>query len=157
MIPLRAAPLSISGLEGKQLRAPSLSGDSCAFSRDFLRRRMKQIAHHLPADRRVGIKQPLADFGFHVRTEENLTLTFDKVKICVSGGAGSDSLCKQEKPEARKILVEAVESSPSTARLIGWRSLTVNFAMDSQTSKSFWRYRTLNCNHILDYLIHAHH
>lgn len=79
MIPLRAAPLSINGLEGKQLRAPTLSGDSCAFNRDFIGRRMQQIAHHLPANRRIGIKQPLAEVRFHVRSEENLTLTFDEV------------------------------------------------------------------------------
>jgi hypothetical protein len=40
-------------------------------------------------------------------------------KVCVSdGGAGWDSAWKQEKPEARKMLVEAAESPPSTARFV---------------------------------------
>ena len=39
--------------------------------------------------------------------------------VCVSGGgAGVDNAWEQEKPEARKMLVEAAESPPSTARFV---------------------------------------
>jgi hypothetical protein len=45
-------------LEGEQLRADALGGDSRTLGRDLLRRRIGQVPHHLPADRRVRIKQP---------------------------------------------------------------------------------------------------
>jgi hypothetical protein len=39
---------------------------------------------------------------------------------CVSGGgAGWDSAWEQKKPEARKMLENAAESPPSTARFVG--------------------------------------
>ena len=41
--------------------ADALGGDPRALGRDLLRGRIGQVSHHLPADRRVRIKQPLYD------------------------------------------------------------------------------------------------
>src|SRR5262249_18732660 len=60
-VPRCAAPLPIGFLEGEQLCAEALSGNSRAFGCDLLRRRIGQVLHHLPADRRVRIQQPLYD------------------------------------------------------------------------------------------------
>ena len=48
-------------LEGEQPRARALGGDPRALGRDFVRGRTDQVPHHLPADRRVRIKQPPYD------------------------------------------------------------------------------------------------
>jgi hypothetical protein len=48
-------------LEGEQPRARALGGDPCALGRNLLSGRIGQVTHHLPADRRVRIKQPLYD------------------------------------------------------------------------------------------------
>ena len=47
------------------LRASALGSDPRALGRDFFGRRADQVPHHLPADRRVGIKQPLYDGRLH--------------------------------------------------------------------------------------------
>src|SRR5262249_4401629 len=60
-VPRRAAPPPIGPLQGEQPCARTSSGDSCTLSRDLVRRRTDQVPHHLPADRRVRIKQPLYD------------------------------------------------------------------------------------------------
>src|SRR5207302_5844768 len=51
-------PLAVRALDGEQPRAPALGGYAGAFSRDVLGGRIRQVAHHLPADRRVRIQQP---------------------------------------------------------------------------------------------------
>ena len=58
-VPRRAAPPPVGPLEGEQPRAHALGGDPGALGRDLIRGRTDQVSHHLPADRRVRIKQPL--------------------------------------------------------------------------------------------------
>src|SRR5262249_58561797 len=52
-------PLAILALDSEQPCAPALAGDAGTFGRDVLRRRISKVTHHLPADRRVGVQQPL--------------------------------------------------------------------------------------------------
>ena len=66
-VPRFATPPAVARLEGEQLRADALGGDSRALGRDLLRGRIRQVPHHLPADRRVGIKQPLYHRYLRVR------------------------------------------------------------------------------------------
>ena len=48
-----------------------------------------------------------------------------RLTACVSGlRAGVDSAWEQEKPKARKMLVNRAESRKSTARFVGWRYFT---------------------------------
>src|SRR5207302_8525570 len=54
-------PLAILALEGEQPCAPALAGEPGALCRDVFRGRVGKVTHHLPADRRVGVKQPLDD------------------------------------------------------------------------------------------------
>src|SRR5712692_4527562 len=56
-----AVEVTVLALEGKQPCAPTFFGDAGALGRNFLRRCIGKVAHDLPADRRVGIKQPLDD------------------------------------------------------------------------------------------------
>src|SRR5262245_27293210 len=58
-VPCRTAPSPISCLLSEQSRACAHSGDPCTLSGNLIRRRIGQVLHHLPADRRIGIKQPL--------------------------------------------------------------------------------------------------
>jgi len=60
-VPRRTAPSSIGPLKEAQLRAHTLGGDPGALGRDLRRWRASQVPHHLPADRRVRIKQPPHD------------------------------------------------------------------------------------------------
>src|SRR5262249_28455283 len=60
-VPRRAAPPPVGPLEGEQPGARALSGDPRALGRDLLRGGPGQVTHHLPADRRVRIKQPPYD------------------------------------------------------------------------------------------------
>ena len=60
-VPRRAAPPPVGPLEGEQPRARALGGDPRALGRDLVRGRTDQVPHHLPADRRVRIKQPPYD------------------------------------------------------------------------------------------------
>ena len=48
-------------LLGEQLRTRTLGRDSCTLGPDLVRGPIDQVAHHLPADRRVRIKQPVHD------------------------------------------------------------------------------------------------
>ena len=57
-VPRRATPPAVGRLEGEQLRAGALGRDPCTLGRDLTHGRMRQVAHHLPADRRVRIEQP---------------------------------------------------------------------------------------------------
>jgi hypothetical protein len=59
-VPCRATPPTIVRLEYKQPRA-ALGADPRALGRYFLRGRIGQVPHHLPAHRRVRIKQPVDD------------------------------------------------------------------------------------------------
>ena len=61
MVPRRASPRPVGPLQGEQPCAHALGGDPRALGRDLLRGRTDQVSHHLPADRRVRIKQPLYD------------------------------------------------------------------------------------------------
>ena len=66
-VPRRAAPPPVGPLEGEQPRARALGGDPRALGRDLVRGRIGQVAHHLPADRRVRIKQPAYDRALWLR------------------------------------------------------------------------------------------
>lgn len=63
LVPRRAAPGPAGPLQGAQPRAPARGGDPCPLGRDILLGCTRQVAQHLPADRRVRtrIKQPLDD------------------------------------------------------------------------------------------------
>ena len=58
LVPRRASPRPVGPLEGEQPSARALGGDPRALGRDLVRGRTDQVSHHLPADRRVRIKQP---------------------------------------------------------------------------------------------------
>ena len=60
-VPRRAAPPPVGPLEGEQPRTRALGGDPRALGRDLVRGRIGQVPHHLPADRRVRIEQPVDD------------------------------------------------------------------------------------------------
>src|SRR5688500_17969059 len=62
-----AAPMAIGLLAGEQLRAPTLGRDLRSLGRHLIVGRIGQVLHHLPADRRVRIKQPLYDRSFWLR------------------------------------------------------------------------------------------
>ena len=55
------APLAIFRLALEQPGTPAFRGDARALGRDRLVRLAGQVAHHLPADRGVGIQQPVHD------------------------------------------------------------------------------------------------
>ena len=56
-----AGPPPVRRLEGEQPGAHALGGDPRALGRDDLRGRVRQVSHHLPADRGVGVQQPVDD------------------------------------------------------------------------------------------------
>src|SRR5579859_1036592 len=58
-VPRRAGPGPVGPLQGQQPSAHPLGGHPCPLSGDLLRGRTGQVAHRLPADGRVRIKQPL--------------------------------------------------------------------------------------------------
>ena len=58
-VPGRAGPRPVGPLQGEQPRAHALGGDPRALGRDLIRGRTDQVSQHLPADRRVGVEQPL--------------------------------------------------------------------------------------------------
>src|SRR5205809_5144519 len=60
-IPSRASPPAIGVLQAEQPCAPAPGGDPCTLGRDLIRRRTCQVPHHLPADRRVRVEQPVND------------------------------------------------------------------------------------------------
>ena len=60
-VPGRATPPAIGRLEGEQPRASAFGGDPRALGRDVLGGRINQVPHHLPADRRVRVEQPVDD------------------------------------------------------------------------------------------------
>src|SRR5712692_3790476 len=69
--PGATAPISITCLEAEQPCAPALDSDPRPYGGDGLVGFVREVAHHLPADRRVRIKQPpydrpprLRDFTF---------------------------------------------------------------------------------------------
>ena len=55
------APLAVGPLLIEQPRAPSFRRDARPLGRDDLRGRLGEIAHDLPADRRVGVEEPVDD------------------------------------------------------------------------------------------------
>ena len=56
-----AAPLAVRLLEREQPGAPALGRDPCPLGGDDVRRLVGQVAHHLPADRGIGVEQPVDD------------------------------------------------------------------------------------------------
>src|SRR5690606_29590917 len=58
-IPCHATPRPVLTLHGEESRSPALGGDLRPLCRHFRRWRIDQVSHHLPADRRVRIKQPV--------------------------------------------------------------------------------------------------
>ena len=56
-----AGPQAVRRLEREQPGAPALGRDPCPFGGDDVRRLVRQVAHHLPADRGVGVEQPVDD------------------------------------------------------------------------------------------------
>ena len=69
-IGFRATPVAIRPLESKQLRAPSLHGHLRALGGDDIVGRIGQVAQHLPADRRIGVQQPVDDVHAHMMRYE---------------------------------------------------------------------------------------
>jgi hypothetical protein len=61
-----ARPIPIRALEGKQPRPPALRRDPRALGGDPAGRHVEQIAHDLPADRRIGVQEPIN--GGHQRS-----------------------------------------------------------------------------------------
>ncbi|HLO16200.1 MAG TPA: hypothetical protein VK206_15305 [Anaerolineales bacterium] len=62
-----AAPAAIGFLAREQLRTPTFCRHLRTLGRDSLVGRIGQVLHHLPADRRVRIKQPLYDRSLWLR------------------------------------------------------------------------------------------
>jgi hypothetical protein len=60
-VPRRAAPPPVGRLESEQPRSCAFGRDPCTLGRNLASGRIGQVAHHLPGDRRVRIKQPLYD------------------------------------------------------------------------------------------------
>jgi hypothetical protein len=60
-VPGRATPPAIDRLQREQPRTSALARDPRALDCDIFRGRVGQIPHHLPADRRVRIEQPVDD------------------------------------------------------------------------------------------------
>ena len=56
-----AGPQAVRRLEGEESRAPALRRDARPLGRDDLGRLVRQVAHHLPADRGIGVEQPVDD------------------------------------------------------------------------------------------------
>ena len=56
-----AAPLAVRRLEREQPRAPALGRDLRPLRGDRVRRLVREVPHHLPADRGIGIEQPVDD------------------------------------------------------------------------------------------------
>jgi hypothetical protein len=54
-----AGPLAVVTLQVQQAGTPALGADQRPFGRDLGRRGIGQVAQHLPADRRVGVEQPV--------------------------------------------------------------------------------------------------
>ena len=59
--PRPAAPLAVRPLQREQLGAPAFGGDPGPLGSDDVRRLVRQVAHHLPADRWIGVEQPIED------------------------------------------------------------------------------------------------
>ena len=66
-VPRRLAPATVGSLQGEQPRARALAGNPGALGRHLLRGRAGQVLQHLPADGRVGIKQPADDRFLRLR------------------------------------------------------------------------------------------
>jgi hypothetical protein len=60
-VPRRAAPAAVRRLEREQARAYSLACDLRPLGSDRLGRRVGQVGHHLPANRRIRVEQPFDD------------------------------------------------------------------------------------------------
>src|SRR5215472_15778121 len=54
-----AVPLAVGPLVGKQSGAPTFSSHTCSLGGDLLRGGIGQVPHHLPADGRVRVEQPV--------------------------------------------------------------------------------------------------
>ena len=59
--PRPATPLAVGRLEREQPGAPALGRDPRPLGGDDVRRLVGQVAHHLPADRGIGVEQPSDD------------------------------------------------------------------------------------------------
>jgi len=58
--PVRAAiPMAVRTLQCKQLAAPTLGGHAYTLGSHLVRGCVGEVAHHLPANCRVGVEQPL--------------------------------------------------------------------------------------------------
>ena len=79
-VPRRAAPPPIGRLEGEQPRARALGRDPCTLGRNLLRGRIGQVAHHLPADRRVRIEQP-ACYALHCEVSRQHELDLRAIRL----------------------------------------------------------------------------
>src|SRR5207245_2386872 len=61
------APISTTCLEAEKPCAPALDGDTRPHGGDGLVGFVREVAHHLPADRRVRVKQPTYDRALRLR------------------------------------------------------------------------------------------
>ena len=59
--PRLPAPLAVGSLQGEQACTPAVGRDLGPLGRDGLRGRVLEVAHDLPADRWIGVEQPIDD------------------------------------------------------------------------------------------------
>jgi hypothetical protein len=58
VVPSGTTPPAVGCLQREQMRGPALDSSLSALGSDFVRRRIGQVPHHLPANRGIGIEQP---------------------------------------------------------------------------------------------------
>jgi hypothetical protein len=56
-----AVPSAVDALQREQLCAPALDRDACALGGNLGGSGVGEVAHHLPADRGIGVQQPIDD------------------------------------------------------------------------------------------------
>src|SRR5262249_3315740 len=114
-VPRHAGPRPVRPLKCKQPGARAFGGDSRALGRDHARGRTDHVAHRLPADRWVRIKQPVYDrsvwlgslpfrwIGSHVLGPPRLGRQTPSAAWRKGEAAAADSVSfKSEKPTRRR-------------------------------------------------------
>src|SRR2546430_4784206 len=135
------ALMAVGVLLIEQPRAPSLRRDTRPLSRDDLRGRVGEVAHGLPADRRVGIEEPLDDGvvrGSSVRVAVRERHSF--VSLTSSGVR----TVLESKPTTKDVPPQATEARPpanvtltnkqtTTARAQRWPQKVVTTLSNAKT------------------------
>ena len=138
-----AGPEPIRSLERQQPGAPALGGDARPLGGDDRRRLVREVLHHLPADRGIRVEQPIDDgFGHsvhdsrrlaqdtsHVRFRAILGLSAALLVACSAGsttssvpGSSPPATSIESSPRATPSAVEPTASaaeSASTQVLVG--------------------------------------